>query len=121
MEQAAHERAAPAAGGTHAGVQQDLLGRFGGGGSGGGGSSSVTYTELMDGNSGKGVFAKSCVACHSGGNPQGGLDITNYSQAKTYASQIKSSVDSGTMPRGRTLSPGDIQTIDTWVTSGTPQ
>lgn len=80
----------------------------------------VTYTQLV---ANGGVFASSCVSCHSAANPRGSLDLTNYNMAKTAAANIKSRVNNANnpMPTGGLLPQAQRDRISAWVDQGAPQ
>lgn len=83
----------------------------------------VTYADLMATNSANNIFVRSCTGCHSAGNPQGGLDITNYAAASASATAIKERMNNAVnpMPRSGILDQRSRQIVDLWVDSGAPQ
>lgn len=58
--------------------------------------------------------------CHDASSHNGPGPLTNYTQIKTAAVQIKSAVVSGFMPQGSTLTTAQIRTISCWVDAGAP-
>jgi hypothetical protein len=84
---------------------------------------SVTFTQLVSNDATLGVFKKSCLGCHSGAGASGGVDLTDYSMAKKNASDIQSRMsNSGSpMPPQGILGQGDRDTVNKWISGGTPQ
>lgn len=66
------------------------------------------------------IIQNSCgaVGCHNTGSVNGPGALTNYTQIKAAAAQIKSSVESGTMPKNGTLTTAQKNAISCWVSSG---
>lgn len=67
-----------------------------------------------------------CQGCHSGNNPQGGIQLTNYNEIKAVAlnGKLYASVTrtSNWMPKGGArLDDCNIQKIQAWVQAGAPQ
>jgi hypothetical protein len=58
------------------------------------------------------------VGCHNTGSVNGPGALTNYTQIKAAAAQIKSSVESGTMPKNGALTTAQKNAISCWVSSG---
>ena len=58
--------------------------------------------------------------CHNASSLNGPGPLTNYSQIKNAAVQIKSAVVSGFMPADATLTTAQIKTISCWVDAGAP-
>ena len=59
--------------------------------------------------------------CHGAGSANGPGPLTSYELVKAAASQIKSAVVSGRMPKTGTISAAQVNTIKCWVDNGTPQ
>lgn len=80
----------------------------------------VTYTSLV---ASGGVFATSCLGCHTGATARGGLDLSIYTAAKAAAQNIKTRVNnaSNPMPTGGLLPQAQRDRINTWVDQGAPQ
>lgn len=80
----------------------------------------VTYTQLT---AAGGVFANSCIGCHSNSRAAGGLNIQNYTQAKAAAANIVSRMNNAAnpMPTGGLLSQTQRDLVSVWVNGGTPQ
>lgn len=66
------------------------------------------------------IIQNSCgaVGCHNSGSTNGPGALTNYDQIKAAATQIKSSVESGTMPKNGSLTTAQKNAISCWVSSG---
>lgn len=66
------------------------------------------------------IIQNSCggVGCHATGSTNGPGALTNYTQIKAAAAQIKSSVESGTMPKNGALTTAQKNAISCWVSSG---
>jgi hypothetical protein len=58
--------------------------------------------------------------CHNTGSSKGPGPLTNYTQIKNSASSVRSSVVSGNMPVGSTLTTAQKNTIVCWIDAGTP-
>ncbi len=87
------------------------------------GSGPITWTELTGSDPSKNVFANRCVSCHQGASPAGGLNLTNYNQARISAADIlERATDSNRpMPPSGLLSTPEIGIINRWSTNGAPQ
>lgn len=59
------------------------------------------------------IIQNNCVGCHS--------NFSTYSGASASASSISSQVNSGSMPKGGTLSAADKAAIVQWASCGAPQ
>nr|BFD60096.1 hypothetical protein CKG001_22030 [Bdellovibrio sp. CKG001] len=83
----------------------------------------VTYSMLVGTDSKVNVFKTQCLSCHSGTSADGGLDLSNYNQAKSKAAAIKRRVnDAGNpMPRSGVMSSSMRAIVDKWVDTNTPQ
>lgn len=66
------------------------------------------------------IIQNSCgaVGCHNSSSTSGPGPLTNYTQIKAAAAQIKSSVESGTMPKNGALTTAQKNAISCWVASG---
>jgi hypothetical protein len=66
------------------------------------------------------IIQNSCgaVGCHNAGSSSGPGALTNYTQIKAVAASIKTSVESGSMPKGGTLTTAQKNAISCWVSSG---
>ena len=75
----------------------------------------VTYDELR-----AAVLEPKCIGCHSSGSASGGVDLSTYSVAKTWANQIKAAVVSNAMPKAPNppLMQDEKDFIVAWVDSG---
>ncbi|MGZ3743259.1 MAG: hypothetical protein ACXWRE_06270 [Pseudobdellovibrionaceae bacterium] len=82
-------------------------------------ATTVTYSQLS---ATGGLFATYCFSCHNTQNPEGKLDMTIYSIAKSMSSQIKSRINnaSNPMPTGGLLPQNQRDTINAWVDQGAP-
>lgn len=80
----------------------------------------VTYTQLV---ANGGIFANSCIACHSAGNPRGGLNLQDYNATKAAAANIKSRMNNANnpMPTNGLLNQTQRSAVDAWVAAGAPQ
>jgi hypothetical protein len=58
------------------------------------------------------------VGCHATGSSNGPGALTNFDQIKAAAAQIRSSVESGTMPKNGALTTAQKNAISCWVASG---
>jgi hypothetical protein len=64
------------------------------------------------------LIQSSCGGCHGTSSTSGPGALTNFTQIKASAAAIKSSIVSGRMPRGGSLTQLQIQTISCWVDGG---
>jgi hypothetical protein len=77
------------------------------------------------------LLARSCIECHSGSNPQGGLDLTTAEGArkggkrgpaivpgKPEASWLWKRVEAGQMPPGKPLPPAERALLKRWIAGG---
>jgi hypothetical protein len=67
------------------------------------------------------VIKASCATnsgCHGTGSKQGPGELLTYSEVYGARGEIKSSVSSGKMPEGSTLSSNDKNTILCWIENG---
>ncbi len=58
--------------------------------------------------------------CHASGSNEGPGALLTYAQIVATKSSIKSSVQSGSMPQGRTLSAEQKNAIICWIDNGAP-
>ena len=81
----------------------------------------ITYSASV-----KPIIENKCQGCHSGGTPQGGIDLSNYSNVKTLVTNGKlwGSVSQNTgyvaMPVGGSLSSCELTQIQKWINQGAP-
>jgi uncharacterized membrane protein len=74
----------------------------------------------------KPILTNKCIGCHSGGAPQGGIDLSTYTNVKTQVTNGKlwGSVSHGTgytpMPVAGTLSNCELTQIQKWINQGAP-
>lgn len=64
------------------------------------------------------IHTKCATACHNAFSVNAGGPLTNYTQIKNKAAQVKSMVQSRKMPKGGTLTDAEIQVISCWVDAG---
>jgi uncharacterized membrane protein len=81
---------------------------------------SIHCEEVSYANDVSNIIQTRCAGCHRAGSTIGPGPLTNYTQVKNAAAQIKQSVVSGSMPRGSTLTADQIQIISCWVNIGAP-
>ncbi|UXR63102.1 hypothetical protein EZJ49_08435 [Bdellovibrio bacteriovorus] len=83
----------------------------------------VTYSMLVGTDSKVNVFKTQCLSCHTGASADGGLDLSNYAQAKAKAAAIKKRVNDANnpMPRSGVMSSSMRAIVDKWVDTNTPQ
>lgn len=67
------------------------------------------------------VFVPKCFNCHGNGASAGGINLETYASTRPSAFQIKSSVESGRMPRGDTLTAEQKAMVSAWVDNGAPE
>jgi hypothetical protein len=84
-------------------------------------TTNITYTTFI-----KPLIQGKCQGCHSGSNPQGGIDLSTYASAKPTATNGKlvSSITRATnwMPKsGQKLDNCTITKVKAWVNAGAPQ
>ncbi len=60
----------------------------------------------------KSVIQSNCVGCHA--------QYGTYTGVKNAASSIRSSIANGSMPKGRTMSEADKNTVICWIDAGAP-
>jgi hypothetical protein len=84
---------------------------------------SVTHTQLLSTNVDLNVFNRACTRCHSGNAPPAGLDLTNYTQARTAVAEIVNRMNDSNnpMPPSGMLSERDRDMVRIWQTGGAPQ
>lgn len=68
------------------------------------------------------IIASSCATggCHAAGSVNGPGALTNYTQIFNSRASIRSSVASGSMPKGSSLSTAQKNAILCWVDAGAP-
>lgn len=68
------------------------------------------------------VLQPYCLSCHSaaGGN-RAGINLESYSNVLKNITAVKSTINSGSMPRGTTLSASQKKLILDWIAAGAPQ
>ncbi len=68
------------------------------------------------------IIQNSCntSGCHNAGSGNGPGPLTNFTQISAAASAIRSSVESGRMPKGSSLTEAQKNAISCWVASGAP-
>ncbi len=68
------------------------------------------------------IIQNSCSTsgCHSAGSSNGPGALTNFAQISASAAAIRSAVESGSMPKGSTLTQAQKTAISCWVASGAP-
>ncbi len=85
-------------------------------------SEDVTYSDLQSA-----LFTPKCVACHSGGTPDGAYDLSSYSGLMSggrvvpedpSSSLLVDRVRDGSMPPGNPLSESEILALESWIASG---
>jgi hypothetical protein len=86
-------------------------------------STTVTFTQLISNDATLGVFNKSCLSCHNSNSASGGVDLSNYNQAKGLASdiQMRMSNTQNPMPPQGVLPQADRNVVNQWISGGTPQ
>jgi hypothetical protein len=75
----------------------------------------VTFADVNS------IIQSSCAAnsgCHASGSNNGPGELLTYSQIYNARTSIRSSVTSGSMPRGGTLSSDEKNTIICWIENG---
>lgn len=80
-------------------------------------TSAVTYsTDIVT------IYSANCYSCHSGTASNGaGIKLDTYTDAKNWANQSVSQVETGVMPKGGAmLSSCNIAKIRTWARNGAP-
>ncbi len=87
-----------------------------GGGNNSGGTTNPTYSSDISS-----LLSSNCTACHNSSSAAKGVALDTYADAVSNASAAKTTIDSGTMPPGGSLSASLVSTFDTWVANGTPQ
>lgn len=60
----------------------------------------------------KAVIQSQCVGCHS--------QYANHAAVKSAAASIRSSIVNGSMPKGRTMSESEKNTVICWIDAGAP-
>lgn len=69
----------------------------------------------------KALFANNCLGCHSGNNPQAGIDLSSQCDIVQHWSRIKARAVDGNpspMPQAGLLPPADRQKIMDWINAG---
>ena len=59
--------------------------------------------------------------CHGAGSANGPGPLTSYDLVKAHASDIKSAVVSGRMPKTGSITAAQVNTIKCWAENGTPE
>lgn len=78
---------------------------------------SISYEDVRTG-----VFATSCVRCHSVKNPEGGVKLDSYAEVKrNLAEVIKSALIEKSMPKNKELSKNQYELLLNWIGSGAPE
>jgi mono/diheme cytochrome c family protein len=80
----------------------------------------VTYSQLV---AAGGIFANSCISCHSAANAAGGLNLAIYANARNAAANIRTRVNNANnpMPTGGLLPQAQRDRVNAWVDQGAPQ
>lgn len=86
-------------------------------------SSTPTFSEIN-----QTIIQTSCISCHSGSSPSGGINYSTYAGVLTEVtpgnpstSPFYTSVANGNMPpEGPALSSAEIQEIYDWIAAGAP-
>ncbi len=79
----------------------------------------ITYSNTISP-----IIQNKCTGCHSGGNPAGGVKITNYTEVKTLADNgtlsgtINDKAGYPIMPPSGKLPDCDIQQLEKWMNDG---
>lgn len=68
------------------------------------------------------IFQPYCFSCHSaaGGN-RAGVNLETYANVMKNISGVKSTINSGSMPRGTTLTSAQKNLVLAWIAAGAPQ
>ncbi len=68
------------------------------------------------------VFQPRCFSCHGNGASSGGVNLSTFASARTWASQIKFAVINNTMPKSPNppLAPAEKDLVIAWVDAGAP-
>lgn len=64
------------------------------------------------------IHTKCATACHNAFSVNSGGPLTNYTQIKNKAAQIKLMVETRQMPKGGSLTDAEIKIISCWVEAG---
>ena len=64
------------------------------------------------------IFNPSCVSCHSGSRPKGGVLLDTYANVKKNLSGAQSEIDSQDMPPSEPISDSNTQLLADWITQG---
>jgi uncharacterized membrane protein len=64
------------------------------------------------------IHTKCATACHNAFSTNGGGPLTNYTQIKNKAAQIKIMVETRKMPKNGSLTDAEIKIISCWVDAG---
>jgi hypothetical protein len=93
-----------------------------GGGGGGGSTSCGTVPPSFSANVLPLIQTRCATSpgCHAAGSTNSGGPLTNYSQVFSRRSNVKSSVQNGSMPQGSTLTTAEKNIIICWVDNGAP-
>jgi hypothetical protein len=99
-----------------------------GGSNGSGGSTSASKDGGASDAGGSVSFSKqilpllttNCGSCHTGSNPNAGINVGSYSTVKSSANSINSAIQNGIMPPSGPLSSSDKQLMQSWISAGTP-
>lgn len=64
------------------------------------------------------IMAKYCTSCHG---TSGGINLESYAKVKEFAEASISSIEAGTMPKGRSVSPAELSVLKSWFANNMPQ
>jgi hypothetical protein len=59
-----------------------------------------------------------CTSCHSASNASGGVKLDTFADVENHSSASNAAIQSGSMPKGKTLSTADKSLFNTWVDRG---
>lgn len=83
----------------------------------------VSFEQLVGTDTRVNVFKTQCLSCHTGTSADGGLDLSNYTQAKSKAAAILKRISdpASPMPRSGLMSSSMRAIVEKWISTGTPQ
>lgn len=81
---------------------------------------SITYADLMRAGDSRGIFANSCVSCHSAALPSGGLNLADRGQTQSRIGAIIDRMEGrgAVMPPTGALGSGPVSLIRQWQSGG---
>jgi len=89
-----------------------------GGASGTGGTTAAAVVSYK--NTIAPIMVKNCVACHAGSSAFAGVELDTYAGVAAEADPSLSTMQTGAMPPGGSVSAADLKSFQDWIKAGKP-